>query len=185
VTHVELSELNPDDGRRLVEHLVPEDLDDALSARLCALSGLHPLYLTELAKDFAAGRWRVPERPDEDLAIPVSLQEILRSRVGLLSAIATKVAGILAVRAKPMRRAEVSALTGLPLEDCADCAEELKALRLVEMDREMLWVSHELFRSALYQHLSDSRRVVLHRAIAEHLAHEGDDTHVGELAAHY
>ncbi|MEX0837282.1 MAG: AAA family ATPase [Gemmatimonadota bacterium] len=185
ITRIDLKELSPDDGRRLVDLVLGQDVDQRVNERLCELGGLHPLYVTEIAKDFRAGRLKLPELPVDEVAIPVSLQEILRRRVGLLSPIATKVAGLLAVRARAMRLTEIADLTGLPLGHCADCAEELKQLRLAEMAGNTVRVAHELFRSALYQHLSDARRTVLHRSIAEHLASLDDAVPEGEMAMHY
>ncbi|MDZ7781221.1 MAG: AAA family ATPase [Gemmatimonadota bacterium] len=185
VVRVDLTELDSEDGHRLVDHLIDGPVDHHVAARLCELAGLHPLYLTELAKDFGAGRLSLPEVPVDEVAIPVSLQEIFRARLRLLSSTATKVAGLLAVRAKPMRLAEIGELTGLPVEHCADCAEELTRLRLVELDKDTLRIAHELFRSALYQHLSEARRAVLHRAIAEQLKSRPEEGVAGELAMHY
>jgi hypothetical protein len=141
--------------------------------------------VTEIAKDFRAGRLKLPQLPVDEVEIPVSLQEILRRRVGLLSPTATKVAGLLAVRSRAMRLTEIADLTGLPLEHCADCTEELKELRLADMSGNMVRIAHELFRSALYQHLSDARRAVLHRSIAEHLSSLDEAVPEGEMAMHY
>ena len=185
VDQIELKELSHDDARRLVGHLLGPEMDDLAAERLCELAGMHPLYLTELAKDLGAGRLRLPSLPADEVAIPVSLQEIFRSRVRLLSSMAIKVAGLLAVRAKPMRLVDIAELTGIPPEHCADCADELISLRLVDPQTDKLRITHELFRSALYQHFSEARRAVLHRAIAEHLSSRPDEGTSGELAMHY
>jgi tetratricopeptide (TPR) repeat protein len=185
VTRIDLKELSAKEGHHLVVHLMGDDVEPHVADRLCELAGLHPLYLTELTKDLAAGRLKLPQLPVDEVAIPVSLKEIFTSRVRLLSSMAIKVAGLLAVRAKPMRITDIAELTGIPLDHCADCAEELKTLRLVESRTDSLHITHELFRSALYQHLSETRRAVLHRAIAGHLASRPDDVLIGELAMHH
>jgi len=185
VSIIELGELTREDAQRLVEHLLGPETEEHVADRLCELAGLHPLYLTELARDFAAGRLDLPRLPADNMPIPVSLQELFRSRVRRLSPMSVKVASLLAVRGKPMRLTDVADLTGIPLDHCTDCAEELALLRLVDMQTDTLGVAHELFRSALYQHLSEPRRAVLHRAIAEHLSSRPDEGVVGELAMHY
>lgn len=185
VSIIELGELTHRDAQRLVEHLLGPRMEEHVADRLCELAGRHPLYLTELARDFAAGRLDLPRLPADNIPIPVSLQELFRSRVRRLSSMATKVAGLLAVRARPMRLTDVAELTGIPLEHCADCVEELALLRLVDVQTDRLGVAHELFRSALYQNLSKARRAVLHRAIAEHLSSGSDEAAAGELAIHY
>ena len=185
VKRIDLHQLTMGEGRCLVGHLLGPQVDEHVCDRICELGGLHPLYLTELSKDLAAGRLSLPSLPVDDVTVPVSLQEIFRSRVRLLSPTALKVSGLLAARGKAMRLTQIARLTGLPIELCADCAEELLDLRLVELDQDRVWVANELFRSALYQHLSEARKAVLHRAIAEHLSTSAADGSNGELAIHY
>ncbi len=185
VTRISLSELSNEDARRLVDEVLGPGVDGHIRERICELGNGHPLYVTELCRDYLAGRLQISDAVLGQVTVPVSLQEIFRRRLTLLSSTSIKVAGLLAVRGRPMRLTEIADLTGLPLTKCADCAEELDAIRLVDLSDDRLKVSHELFRSALYQHLSDARRAVLHRSVAEYLASTGHDVTEAELAIHY
>jgi DNA-binding SARP family transcriptional activator len=186
ITRVDLVELSIDDALLLVEHIGNGEIGQELAQRICALAGLHPLYLTELARDYLAGRLRLPESPVDEVTIPVSLKQILDSRLTYLGDGALKVAGMLAVAARPMRLGDAGRLVGLSLDSAADAVDELRRARLIEYERDRVRIAHELFRSAIYRHLSEPRRAINHRAVAEHIE-EADATadSSGELATHY
>jgi len=122
---VRLGELDDSDARRLVDHIADGALDNTTGAHLCDLAAKHPFYLTELTKDFVAGRLPLPERTLETVPIPISLRQIFDVRIGELSEGATRVAEVLAVRARPMKLVEVGELTDLELDECVDRIEEL------------------------------------------------------------
>ncbi|HSH75834.1 MAG TPA: AAA family ATPase, partial [Longimicrobiales bacterium] len=185
IHRIELGELSMEAALQLVEHIGKGDIGQAVAQRICALAGLHPLYLTELARDYMAGRLRLPELPVDEVTIPVSLKQILDSRLVNLSEHAGKMAGLLAVAARPMRLSDVAALARLPPDDAADAVDELRRARLVEYERDRVRIAHELFRSAIYMHLSEPRRAINHRAVASHLLGEAPEESLGELATHY
>ena len=147
--------------------------------------GLHPLYLTELTKDYLAGRLKLPDPPDGEVQIPASLKQILQARIDRLSEAAVRIAGVLAVGGRAMRLMDIAVLGQLELDECVDCIDELEASRLVDVQRDSVRISHDLFRSALYRHLSEARRAFLHRSIADHLTNRGTDVAPGELAIHF
>ena len=185
VRRIELGELSREEAVSLIEGIMGGPIDAEAIERLCALAGLHPLYLTELTRDFLVGQLKFPNLPADEVMIPVSLQQILRSRITNLSDRAMRVARILAVGARPMRLGVVAALSGISLDDCADCAEELQRWRLVEVKSDTLQISHDLFRSALYNHMSEPRKALVHRALAEHLLRDSTNVPPGELAIHF
>jgi hypothetical protein len=181
---VDLTELSADAALHLVEIIGNGEIGNELAQRICALAGLHPLYLTELARDYLAGRLRLPELPEREVTIPVSLRQILDTRLRYLSDPALKIAGLLAVAAQPMRLADAARLANLGIDAAVDVVDELRRSRLIEYDRDRVRIVHELFRSAIYQHLSEPRRVVNHRAVAE-LLETSSAGATGELAFHY
>jgi hypothetical protein len=182
---VELGELSSEEALQLVEQIGNGEIGEELAHRICALAGLHPLYLTELARDYLAGRLRLPELPADEVTIPVSLKQLLDSRLAYLSEHALKLAGLLAVAARPMKLSDVAALACLTLDHVADAVDELRRSRLVEYERDRVRIAHEIFRSAIYRHLSEPRRAVNHRAVAEHLIADASEDSAGELATHY
>lgn len=185
VVAVQLRELSAGETGRLVDVVLGPSVDPRIRNRIGELGGGHPLYLTELCREYRAGRLHIPDGTPDQLVVPVSLQQIFRRRLDLLSPMSLRVAGLLAVKGRPMRLIEVADLTGLPLAECADWAEELNASRLVTLSGDRLTISHELFRRALYQQLGDARRAVLHRSVADHLSSNDEAVDEGELAVHY
>ena len=185
VRTVHLSELQDSDARRLVDHVADRPLDEGTEEYLCYLAANHPFYLTELTKDFVAGRLSLPERTLETIPIPISLRQIVDARIGSLSEGATRVAEVLAVRARPMRLVDVGKLTDLGLDDCVDRLEELQRSHFVEVDDDGIRISHELFRSALYKNIGDARRPFLHGRVGTHMEALDASELTGELAVHF
>ena len=84
-----------------------------------------------------------------------------------------------------MRLRELSEVTDRGLDECTDLVEALQKWHLVEVERDSVRISHELFRSTLYRRLSETRRALIHGRIALHLEATGSGDVVGELAIHY
>jgi DNA-binding SARP family transcriptional activator len=185
VTHrLPLGELEEDEGLQLIELLGKGRISADASAKLIRLAGFHPLYLTELARDLLAERLVLPDSDSPDVQIPISVRHILNARTKGLSDSATAIAQILSAIAKPMHLASLGELAHLTLDATADAVEELRRSRIVELDRDTAWVAHGLFRSALYAGLSEPRRVLVHRQIADMLLEGSSEDDAGELATH-
>jgi DNA-binding SARP family transcriptional activator len=184
-SRIELRELPIADAMRLVRQLGGDRIDEEPRRRICALAGLHPLCLVELTRDYLSGRLTLPDTPDAELVIPMSLEQIVRDRIDQLDPRSRRLAGFLAVGARPVRVRTLAALAEIALDDAADSIEVLRRARLVESDHDRVRIVHELFRSAIYRDLGEPRRSLHHRAIAERLQAEGGDDSVGELAIHY
>jgi len=185
IRRIDLHELSQDEAMQLVRFLGQGQVGESRSRQICELACLHPLYLTELTRDYVAGRLKIPEQPVDAVSIPVSLEQILNSRFVNLSSPAMKLAGLLAVAARSMRVSGLMALADLGLDDTTDAVEELRRARLVEAEHDHVRISHDLFRSAIYRHIGDVRRAVNHRAVAQHILAETSDDSAGELAIHY
>jgi tetratricopeptide (TPR) repeat protein len=185
IRRIELRELSEDEAMQLVRFLGQGRIGEGPSRRICELACMHPLYLTELTRDYVVGRLEIPEQPVDAVSIPVSLEQILKSRFQNLSSFAMKLAGLLAVAARPMRVSALMTLADLGLDDTTDAVEELRSARLVDSEHDEVRISHDLFRSAIYRHLGDVRRAVNHRAIAAHILSDNPDDSAGELAIHY
>jgi predicted ATPase len=182
---VEIAELEEDEGRAILKHIGGEQISTDAADKLLALSGMHPLYLTELTRDFLAGRLELPESRAEALTLPISLRQILAARTEVLSPTAAKVAQVLAVGSKPMRIADLGRLLDRRLDEVVDSVDELRHGRLAQLERDRVWIAHDLFKSAIYSGMSDARRAVLHARLAELIAKSGGDEQANELAIHY
>ena len=185
VRTVHLRELDDSDARRLVDHVADRPLDESTRQHLCDLAANHPFYLTEVTKDFVAGRLSLPERTLETIPIPISLRQIFDARIENLSEGATRVAEVLAVRARPMRLTDLGFLADLGVDECADRVAELQRSNFVVVDRDRISISHELFRSALYKHIGDARRPLLHERVGTHMESLDASDLSGELAIHF
>ena len=185
-THrVDLEELVESEARELIGFVAQKPIDEPSVEKLVALAGMHPLYLTELVRDYLAERLELPASRAEAISIPISLRQILLARTDALSSDGRRVADMLAVASKAMRLRTLATLCDVSLEDAADATEELRRQRLGDLDRDKVWISHELFRSAIYRELSESRRAILHLRIAEFLESSGEGELSSELAVHF
>jgi len=185
VTQIELGELGEEDAQLLVGSLSQDRLGDATTKKLFELAGLNPLYLTELTRDFLADRLHFPEKPEDSVSIPISLREIVAARTHSLTKETMAVANLLAVGAKPMRLSDIAAMLNISLDLAADAADNLSGAGLAGLDRDRVWIRHDLFRSALYGEMSEARRAVLHRKHAEHIGADGSEESAGSLSVHY
>ena len=182
---VGLGALEESEGREILGHIGDQRLSTDATEKLLALSGMHPLYLTELARDFLAGRLELPESRSEALTLPISLRQILASRTEALSATATKVAQVLSVGSKPMRIGDLGRLLDRRFDELVDSVDELRHGGLAQLERDRVWIAHDLFKSAIYSEMSDTRRALLHASLAELIARSGSDEQSGELAIHF
>jgi DNA-binding SARP family transcriptional activator len=185
IMRVELGDITDEEALVFIDAVAGIQLPTATRRHLCDLAGPHPFYLTELTRDFVDNRLQLPARAADTVTLPVSLKQIFDARIRNLSDNARRAAAILAVRARPMRLGGLAKLLDLSLDPCADCVEQLQQWHLVELDRDTVRISHELFRSALYTGLSEARRAVLHGAVALHIEEISDGQSHGELALHF
>ncbi|MDH3206631.1 MAG: AAA family ATPase [Gemmatimonadota bacterium] len=185
VRRIELGALSIGEAVELVDVIAAGEIDEERSQRLSSIAGRHPLYLTELTRDFMAGRLKLPERPVDHVSIPTSLGQMLDDRLEAMDDRAMRVAGLLAVAAKPLRITDAAALSGLSLDAATSAVDSLVRARFVVVERTQVGVAHELFRSAIYRHLTEPRRALHHRAIAQHLLATSREETAGEVAAHF
>lgn len=185
VRRVELTELSDEEAVTLVESLGDQKMGRSEVDKLCALSGRHPLYLTELTRDYLSGRLVLPESQAAAFTIPISLKQILNARTEGLPDVSIAALNLLAVGSKPLRLRDMGQLLQLTLDETVDALDALRRCRLVEMDRDRAWIAHELFRTAIYRGLSEARRALLHHRLAEHIQASGGDEVASELATHY
>lgn len=186
VTRVTLEELTEVEARTLVELVAgkEKELDPAEVTRLCALGGRNPFYLTELTRDYLAGKVHLPELPTDAITLPISLRQLLDPRIQSLGPETAGVASYLAVWGRELGLPDLARLIGAGLKEAAIHTERLERARLAVVERGKVRLTHELFRSAIYHGLSASRRAVLHGEIAT-FVEEWDGALVGEAAIHH
>jgi predicted ATPase len=185
VRRIELSSLAASEARALVDAIGEGRVPGDRATHLCSIAGHHPLYLTELTREFLAGGLTLPERPADQMRIPSSLAQMLDARLKVMDDRAMRVAGVLAVAAKPLRVGDIAELAGLGIDNAASAVETLVAARFIEVEHAHIRIAHELFRGAVYRRLSEPRRAIHHSAIARHLLSGSGDELTGEVAIHF
>jgi predicted ATPase len=147
-------------------------VDAALSARVHALTGGNPLFVSKLgrllAEDVAAGTPVDDTWPRE---VPATVRALLRRRIGRLEPSTQAVLHAAAVVGREFPVAVVAAMVRAPAMTCLDKLEAGQAARLVEpsgVPGRQRFV-HALVRDAVYADLPISERVRLHRACADAL----------------
>ena len=178
-----LMDLQEEEARTLVRNVMGSGAKDDDVEAVLSTAGFHPLYLIEIARARAEAQPSELDPFESRSTVPASLRETLSSRTRGLSEAARSVYALLAIGSGRMSLGDLSALTGDSIDQVVGVFEELRNARIVEGERDRIWITHDLFRSALYQELSEARRAVLHRRMALFLS-DRDDPPVDELAAH-
>ena len=183
-TLVEVPDLSDEEARRLVELVAGDAVEPLMVQRLCALGGRNPFYLVELTRDYLRGRVHIPELPTEAITLPISLRQLLDPRIKEAGDEAASVGSVLAVLGRGIGLPDLAALMGMPVDTTASRVEELERCRLATVERGKVRLTHELFRSAMYQGLTATRKALLHGQVARFL--EGvEPRQAGEMAIHY
>ncbi len=154
-------------------------LDSSLdAAAVHASSGGNPLYAIELAR---AG--------DVAGALPESLAELVRDRIDRLSPEAREVLAFGAVLGRHFDVEWMVELARVEQGELAAALEELERhalLASVEADRPSYAFAHDAVRGVVYADVSDPRRKLMHRRVAELLApRAADGEEEAALVAHH
>ena len=137
------------------------DLPEALRRTIVERAGGIPLFVEELTRALL-------EAPEADMAeVPITLQDTLMARLDRLEA-GKPVAQIAALIGRNFPLDLLAACTDLPEADVRKGLRELEAASLVEARGiDGYGFRHALVRDAAYGSLLRSRRMVLHRRVAE------------------
>jgi DNA-binding SARP family transcriptional activator/tetratricopeptide (TPR) repeat protein len=181
VERIALSGVSESDTKAIVSagsSLVPRA---EFVAQLHERTGGNPLYIQELLRDLAESGGELAE-----LAVPAGVQEVIGRRLARLSGPTLSALEAAAVIGSQLDLATLAAATGDPADDLLDALEEGVRGGLLAEDPEVVdrfAFAHALVRETLYERQMRSRRVRLHRRIAEALATSGS-ANPAELARH-
>ena len=152
----------------------------------------NPFFIGEVLRHLAEtgvlfeseGRWATSMPPDS-IGLPEGVREVVGRRLSRLSAEANEVLRVAAVIGREFDLDVLGPASGMPEDDVLLALGSAVQVRLVDevtLDR---WrFSHALVRSTLYDELGTSRRVRLHRAVAQIIEERRPDD-VSALARHY
>jgi DNA-binding SARP family transcriptional activator len=187
---IKLDRLPPAAVARWVAQALPAHSaeDHALAERLYAETEGLPFFVAEYL-DMLARR-----QVDDSRAVwraPGSVREFLYARLAPLTEVARQVLAAAAVIGRSFQVDAVTAASGRSDEEALAALEELLALRLVvEADGDRLDFAHTQLRQVVYDDLTQLRRRLLHRRVADALATAarrsgGEENAAGVLTHHY
>jgi DNA-binding NtrC family response regulator/tetratricopeptide (TPR) repeat protein len=186
-THVALQPLAPDDSLRVLRSVLgSERVSDALADRIVAKAEGNPLFLEELARS-------VREQAGEStsLAVPDTIQEVLRGRIDRLAPDDKRLLEIAAVVGRDVPLSLVQAVAALGDDAVRAGFGRLKAADFIYETgpgpETQYTFKHALTHEVAYASLLDDRRRALHARIVEAIERRHPERlaeHVETLAHH-
>ncbi|MGH2532590.1 MAG: helix-turn-helix transcriptional regulator [Thermomicrobiales bacterium] len=182
----------------LLETVAPRPVPPALVRAIHAETSGNPFFMAELTRHLVE-EGRLDDGLDDwhgrldltELGIPEGVRQVVGRRFARLSQDGERLLSQAAVCTGGFDFNVLAALTGLPEEALLDAIDEALAARLIQAvpgKLETYDFVHAIVRHALYEAWNPSRRVRLHRKLAEALerVYQGRESeHAAELAVHY
>jgi DNA-binding SARP family transcriptional activator/tetratricopeptide (TPR) repeat protein len=184
-----LTGLSGSETARLLELTMNEAPTDELATRVHEEAQGNPLFASEIGRLLAASGSQ-PASQDR-LPIPDGIREAVGRRVEQQSVRSREVLTLASVVGREFELPALSRLSGLGEEELLQVCDEAAAARLIDAvpgAPGRLRFSHILIRDALYEDLSASTRLRLHRAVGETLealTAANTESRAAELAHHY
>lgn len=201
---VELSSLDDDDTREMLRaHLRLSPPDLALEERLLAKVQGNPFFIESIVDGLAEQGYLGPAEPGstrrelkrglQDLLLPDSIQDVVLSRIDLLSETEKLVVKVASVIGRVFTLDAVSALVpgslvGSKLREAVDTLTRLGLILLETEEPYTCLFKHIVIRDVAYNTLLVSAREDLHRKLARYLEARANDNLVGSaglLAFHF
>lgn len=169
--------LPPEEARELAQELLGRFAlaRPALAEDIARQSEGSPLFVSELVQHLK----QEPGRPER----PLTLGEVLWSRVDQLPEEARRLLRVLAVAGQPLQHAEACQAAGVETNQAA-ALSHLRANRYVFSTQDTVEICHDRLRETILEHLSESDRCRCHSRLAETLERSGHTEHE-VLAVHF
>ncbi len=182
--------LTENDVRRFVEVTAGTSPPDALVAAVYRETEGNPFFVNEIVRLLVAdGRLEKAEGVKEwSVTIPQSVREVVGRRLDHLSDECNKVLTIGSVIGREFGVKLLEKVAEVKGDRLLEALEEAMAARVIaELPRatDQYWFSHALIRETLYEELSTTRRVRLHRQIGEALEELDAEGNLPQLAYHF
>ncbi len=191
LTALELLPLTGEETALLAQHVAEHKLVTAETEQLFQMTEGHPLFVIETVR--ALGRERIGEWGNRDAftptLLPTKVQSVIQARLTQLSAPARELAGLAATIGRRFTFAVVAHASHTAEDELVQALDELWQRRIIrEQGADAYDFSHDRIREVAYQGLSQVRRRLLHRRVAEALETVNSatlDEVSSQLAAHY
>jgi class 3 adenylate cyclase/tetratricopeptide (TPR) repeat protein len=194
---VVLKGLENADVGRLLNVIAEQDVPDDLARAIGQETGGNPFFIREVLLHLLEegkvvsedGRWRATLSIAE-MGIPEGVREVIRRRLSRLSEAANRLLAAAAAFDGGFAFEVAASVSGLGEAAALDAIDEGLAAQVLRPAgaADTYDFTHALFRHTLYDELSPSRRVRLHRQIGEAIEEwctENLEPHLGELAYHF
>jgi transcriptional regulator with XRE-family HTH domain/tetratricopeptide (TPR) repeat protein len=182
VTRRLLNPLSPQEAAQLLDELLAGDMaGPALRTQVLQRAGGVPFFLVSCAQ----GLRQDIEDGSHD-SVPWDVAQSVRQRITALPEAARRVLGIAAVIGRTARYRLLQAVAARPEQEVLDALEvACHAALLAEEGAALYRFTHDVVREVAEADLSATRRMLLHRDIAQELQAQGGQPPVEELAYHY
>jgi class 3 adenylate cyclase len=182
--------LTANDVKRFVEVTAGTSPSEALVQAVYKETEGNPFFVNEIVRLLVAdGRLEKAEGvKDWSVTIPQSVREVVGRRLDHLSDECNKVLTIGAVIGREFGIKLLEKVAEVKGDRLLEALEEAMAARVIaELPRatDQYWFSHALIRETLYEELSTTRRVRLHRQIGEALEELDAEGNLPQLAYHF
>lgn len=197
LTSIELAMLTQQETVALAHHIAEQQLAVLETEQLYQMTEGHPLFVIEMlravGREGAMGSEGIGEWGSRGAftptLLPTKVQNVIESRLTQLSAPARELAGLAATIGRHFTFAVIAHASQTSEDALVQALDELWQRRIVrEQGVDAYDFSHDRIREVAYQGLSQVRRRLLHRRVAEALeavyATTLDEIS-GQLAAHY
>ncbi len=194
VTLLPIAGLDRDDVLHLIEAILHQPASPAMLDAILASSVGNPFFAAELIRHAQAETgWSpsAPELPAVATGVPESIRETVLRRLARCAPATQQVLQHLSICLGGFRFEVARAFIGIPEDDLLDAIDEgLQAgfLHLLDPRTETYDFAHEIVRLVLSDDWTPSRRIRLHRRLAESLErlYAGQErAHAAELAVQY
>ena len=192
VRRVDLRGLGRTDVAHIVEVVTGAMPPEAVVSRVHSDTDGNALFVSEVVRLLADdGRLAPGISMSDHLTIPPTVRSVISRRLERLSPECRRTLELAAVIGREFGLELLSRLAGSALDDVHKLLDEAIAARVVTSQTDSpdtLRFSHELVRNVLYDTSARSRRITLHRTIAEMLEAQGADdigTVLAQIAHHY
>jgi class 3 adenylate cyclase len=182
--------LTENDVRRFVEVTAGTSPPDALVQAVYKETEGNPFFVNEIVRLLVAdGRLEQAAGVKEwSVTIPQSVREVVGRRLDHLSEGCNRVLTIGSVIGREFGLRLLEKVAEVKGDALLEALEEAMAARVIaELPRatDQYWFSHALIRETLYEELSTTRRVRLHRQIGEALEELDAEGNLPQLAYHF
>jgi DNA-binding NarL/FixJ family response regulator len=188
LTRIRLAPLDDEATGLLLEHALGRPADREAIASVLRETRGNPFFTTELVRHLREEGYDFARAISGD-AIPAGVRDAVGRRLSRLSPDTAQMLSVACAFAGTLELAELEAVTGLGEERLLAAIDEaLAAAMLRPVGGDDYEFAHAIVRGTLYESLSPSRRVRLHRRVAQALeeAHTRDDErHAAEVADQY